>query len=347
MTFTNNQWQESLVNLANSGGGGGGGAAATVADGADVAQGTTTDAAGTATVIGLLKSLKSDLDTLAGSISSSTQFVKGNFTEQASLTAGSLNADLVASTDVSAYKWFSLQVLTIASGGTLTFQGSNDNSTWVAINVMSIGSTSTGAYTSTTTTTGIFAQALQFHYLRIRQTAWSSGSSTGVLELYTSPVGPYPLTSSAAIQSGTWTVQPGNTANTTAWKVDNSAVTQPANVSQVAGTTTSVGSGTSDNGTQRVINAGSATSTKSNVASSGSSVTVLASNTARKGAVFYNDSTQICYLDLSGGTASSTSYSVQMPANSYFELPPSTIYNGAVTGIWVSANGNMRVTEFS
>ena len=31
----------------------------------------------------------------------------------------------------------------------------------------------------------------------------------------------------AATQSGTWTVQPGNTANTTAWKVDNSAVTQP------------------------------------------------------------------------------------------------------------------------
>jgi hypothetical protein len=31
----------------------------------------------------------------------------------------------------------------------------------------------------------------------------------------------------AATESGTWTVQPGNTANTTAWKVDGSAVTQP------------------------------------------------------------------------------------------------------------------------
>lgn len=37
-----------------------------------------------------------------------------------------------------------------------------------------------------------------------------------------------------ASQSGTWTVQPGNTANTTAWKVDGSAVTQP-----VSGTVTS------------------------------------------------------------------------------------------------------------
>jgi hypothetical protein len=31
----------------------------------------------------------------------------------------------------------------------------------------------------------------------------------------------------AVTQAGTWTVQPGNTANTTAWKVDGSAVTQP------------------------------------------------------------------------------------------------------------------------
>jgi hypothetical protein len=31
----------------------------------------------------------------------------------------------------------------------------------------------------------------------------------------------------AVTESGTWTVQPGNTANTTAWKVDGSAVTQP------------------------------------------------------------------------------------------------------------------------
>lgn len=30
-----------------------------------------------------------------------------------------------------------------------------------------------------------------------------------------------------ANQGGTWTVQPGNTANTTAWKVDGSAATQP------------------------------------------------------------------------------------------------------------------------
>lgn len=70
-----------------------------------------------------------------------------------------------------------------------------------------------------------------------------------------------------ANQGGTWTVQPGNTANTTAWKVDGSAVTQPVsgtvttsppsnastNVAQLAGTTTSVNSGNKDAGTLRVV----------------------------------------------------------------------------------------------
>ena len=37
----------------------------------------------------------------------------------------------------------------------------------------------------------------------------------------------------AVTQSGTWTVQPGNTANTTAWKVDGSAVTQPISSTQL------------------------------------------------------------------------------------------------------------------
>lgn len=45
----------------------------------------------------------------------------------------------------------------------------------------------------------------------------------------------------AVTQSGTWTVQPGNTANTTAWKVDGSAVTQPISIATgVQGISTSV-----------------------------------------------------------------------------------------------------------
>lgn len=44
--------------LQTSGSGGGGGGAATIADGADVAQGTTTDASSANTVVGVLKAIK-------------------------------------------------------------------------------------------------------------------------------------------------------------------------------------------------------------------------------------------------------------------------------------------------
>lgn len=86
------------------------------------------------------------------------------------------------------------------------------------------------------------------------------------------------------------------------------------------------------------------TSSVTSVASSATSVSLLASNTARTAATFYNDSTAICYLKL-GATASATSYTIQMAANSYYEVPGG--YVGAIDGIWASANGNMRITEIS
>lgn len=124
-------------------------------------------------------------------------------------------------------------------------------------------------------------------------------------------------TSSAVIgavtQSGTWTVQPGNTANTTAWLVKELT---------------------------------SSTSTVTSVAGNASSVSLLASNASRLGATFYNDSTAILYLKL-GSTASTSSYTLQMAAGSYYELPTPHLYTGAIDGIWASANGNVRITELS
>lgn len=71
----------------------------------------------------------------------------------------------------------------------------------------------------------------------------------------------------AATQSGTWTVQPGNTANTTAWKVDGSAVTQPVslsgnqavNVAQINGATPLMGNGATGTGSHRVTLANDST----------------------------------------------------------------------------------------
>lgn len=86
------------------------------------------------------------------------------------------------------------------------------------------------------------------------------------------------------------------------------------------------------------------TATLTNVASSATSVTLLASNTARIGAQIYNDSTQICFVKF-GTTASSTSFTVALASAVYYEVPAG--YTGRIDGIWVSANGNARVTEIT
>lgn len=90
---------------------------------------------------------------------------------------------------------------------------------------------------------------------------------------------------------------------------------------------------------------GSGTATESNVASSASSGTILAANANRIGATVYNDSTQVLYLLLGTGPASSTVYTVQMAAAGYYETPFG--YTGVITGIWASANGSARVTELT
>lgn len=88
------------------------------------------------------------------------------------------------------------------------------------------------------------------------------------------------------------------------------------------------------------------TGTPSSVASSASSVTILASNASRKRWSVFNESTAILYLDTTGGTASATSYTTQVAAGGYFE-GPLPVNTGLITGIWASANGNARVVEFA
>lgn len=89
----------------------------------------------------------------------------------------------------------------------------------------------------------------------------------------------------------------------------------------------------------------SSSSSVTSVNGSSSSVQLLALNTSRKMAAFYNDSTSNLYLKL-GTTASATSYTILMVPNSYYELPWKS-YTGEIDGIWVSAAGAVRVTELS
>jgi len=94
--------------------------------------------------------------------------------------------------------------------------------------------------------------------------------------------------------------------------------------------------------TVNVRSAGNATSAVTSVPSSATSVTILASNSNRKGATVYNNSTRRLYIKL-GATASTTSFSVLLFANSYWEVP--AFYTGVIDGIWDSVNGAALVTE--
>jgi hypothetical protein len=81
-----------------------------------------------------------------------------------------------------------------------------------------------------------------------------------------------------------------------------------------------------------------------NVGSSATSVELLAQNAFANGRAIFNDSAAVLYVKY-GTTASTTSYTVQIPAGGYFEFP-APLYNGEVDGIWASATGNARVTEW-
>lgn len=86
------------------------------------------------------------------------------------------------------------------------------------------------------------------------------------------------------------------------------------------------------------------TATLTNVAASITSVTVLAANASRLGAIIVNDGTAVLFAKF-GATASSTSFTVRIPAGGYYEIPFG--YTGIIDGIWTVANGSARVTELT
>lgn len=143
--------------------------------------------------------------------------------------------------------------------------------------------------------------------------------------------------------------------------------TNAVSLAQVGATTVATGNGTVSAGVQRVaiasdntafsvnaVQSGSwtvketrpGTATLTNVNDSASSQSLLASNSSRLGASFFNDSTSTLYLKL-GTTASTTSYTVQVPPSGYYELP-FPAYTGAIDGIWSSdSTGAVRITELT
>lgn len=89
------------------------------------------------------------------------------------------------------------------------------------------------------------------------------------------------------------------------------------------------------------------TGTATNVAAAAADTLLLASNTARQGAVIFNDSTSaILYLRATTGAATTVNYTAVIQPGGAFTLGYRD-YTGEIRGIWASALGFARVTEFT
>lgn len=96
--------------------------------------------------------------------------------------------------------------------------------------------------------------------------------------------------------------------------------------------------------TVTVVQDSNSTAALTQVASSTSSVAVLAANANRKEGLIFNNSTANLYLAFTG-TASTTAFTVKLTTNTAYALP-TPLYKGVISGIWDAANGTAQVTEY-
>ena len=166
---------------------------------------------------------------VAGVLAPGTANSSGNaqLIAQTSLTAtfSVTSASNGTAYDVGNYSWVSLQITSqyVGTSPTINFQGCNDNASWVNVELFSATTGSAVSSATSTAATGIFAGPLSCRYFRLTFTgAYTSGTAAGAIVFKTGS-GVNTSSGVAANQQGTWTVQPGNTANSTAWLTTDAA----------------------------------------------------------------------------------------------------------------------------
>jgi hypothetical protein len=192
-----------------------------------------------------------------------------------------------------------------------TFEVSIDGTTWIAIPAQPISLTNaqvtaSGALTNATAGWDI-SPLLGLTFFRVRATAWTSGTANISINPAATAIEP----AVQANQGGTWTVQPGNTANTTAWLMRISPAPTP---------------------------------TITQVTPSATSVTIKAALATRRSLILFNGGTSICYVTY-GATSSTTAFTFPLQANERVTIRGEE-YSGVVSGIWAATGGtSMQVTE--
>lgn len=342
---------------ASSGGGGGG--AVTVADGADVAEGATTDAAVTTDVAGTisakLRGLLKILDRMIG-LESDTA------TKSYSLQIGgaqSPGGEWHAATTTSTQPASNAVGLVVRDPSALSVNSGALNTTGYGINAYSRSDSLVHSVESRDskplgTEYGLLTRNI--YDTQISQLHNTIANPTRSLQL-----GGANTDGGTHRHVGASNAEPGASdvglfvRNISGMGTPGSAVIGQVNV--VAGrdpntnvvrqieVLPSTPAGTEGGVITRNIPIKAATSAVTSVADAAANQTLLAANVARLGATIHNDSTVILYLKL-GATASLTSFTVKMAADSYYEVPFS--YVGIIDGIWASdAAGSARITELT
>ncbi len=224
------------LNVAVTSGSGG---AVTIADGADVAEGTTTDAAVTAgsagTISGKLRQISADISTSNGLMATSANQTNGTqqtkitdgtnvagvlkadgtiaSTQNATITAGTgystatltLNAGSPATAwfDMLNYSWVSVSILTNTTPATLTFQTAGDSSQTNAVSVNLLSPSGTATASTSTSATATFHGPRSGRYFRISSNVAGGNTATLVISFYTNAA---VIQAATASQGGTWTV---------------------------------------------------------------------------------------------------------------------------------------------
>lgn len=165
-------------------------------------------------------------------VSQATQFISGSITTQNLVPNGSATSNSAVEILLSGTSILSIQV-TGTYTGALSLQVTNDNVRWETVTATSLCNFVTGAYTANIAsgTVGVFIADVG-SFLKARITGLSAVTGTALVTLrsasipLSSAAKPIPAGSNAiggVTQSGVWTVQPGNTANTTPWMIGGAA----------------------------------------------------------------------------------------------------------------------------
>jgi hypothetical protein len=232
-------------------------------------------------------------------------------------TAGALRVDGSAVTQpVSGTVTANAGTGTFTVAGTVTANAGTGNFTVVQATAANLNATVTGTVTANIGTTNGLALDTSVNGILVSQGSTTSGEKGPLIQGAVTTASPAYTTAQTS---------PLSLTTAGALRVDGSAVTQPVSGSVIVNKST--------------------TGTITSAAGSTSSFTVLASNANRISASIYNATNKTLYLAMAS-TASTSSYTVQIAINSFFEL--SIDYTGIITGISpAGVNGNVLVTEYT